>query len=77
MARPPANKPATTDGAKPTEAFVLPAPIKDPMQELMFLLGHLRGKIVTADRIAELVLILQAQANEKIEQAFAEGREGK
>lgn len=59
MARPPSNKP--TDGHKPAEPFVLPAPIPDPQQEIIYYLGHLRGKIITADRIAELYLLIQAQ----------------
>jgi hypothetical protein len=66
MARPPANKPVVTDGAKPA-AFTLPAPIQDPMQELLFLLGNLYGNHTeTADRITQLVLTLQAQYNARI-----------
>jgi hypothetical protein len=59
MARQP-NKPTVEHTPRTAEAFTLPAPIADPQLELFYLLGHLRGKIATADRIAELVLILLA-----------------
>jgi hypothetical protein len=55
MARPPANKPASNN--VPTDGYILPARIDDPMQEIMFLLGRLNH--ATADRVTELILGVQ------------------
>lgn len=66
MARP-SNKPATTEPtSKAAEPFNLPAPISDPQLEMMYLLGHLRGRIATADRIAELHLTIVNALKERI-----------
>jgi len=60
MARP-SNKSTTSESTTtPAKEFSLPAPIADQKLELMYLLGHLRGKVAFADRITELVLILDA-----------------
>lgn len=69
MARP-ANKPTTSEPKAP-ETFTLPAPMTDPQLEMMYLLGHLRGRIATADRIAELHLTIVSALQAKI----AEGGE--
>jgi hypothetical protein len=71
------NKPTTEHTPRAAaEAFALPAPIADPQLELFYLLGHLRGKIATADRIAELVLMLQAKWAAEVEKALQDGRDG-
>lgn len=58
----PTNKPANAEHTpKPTDTFTLPAPIDDPELEMLYLLGHARGKLVTADRIAELYLQLRSK----------------
>lgn len=68
MARP-ANKPATTSEPRTPESFNLPAPFSDPQLELFYYLGHLRGRIATADRITELVLQRETYWQAKLAEA--------
>ncbi len=77
MARPSNKSTSSEPTHKPTEAFTLPAPIPNPEFELMYLLGHLRGRIATADRIAELVLTLQAKWELRVAEALEAGRDGR